>query len=98
MICVIFTQQLLDFGIDRLGFVAYTLGMGISYKPLFHMLVERDMKKTDLTKAGIISNPTLTKLAKHQPVDGKIMAKLCAYFNCQPGDIMEFIPDAPSAP
>jgi DNA-binding Xre family transcriptional regulator len=65
--------------------------MGISYKPLFHLLVDKGMKGTDLTKEGVISAPTLAKLNKGESVDGKIIAKLCDHLNCQPGDIMEYV-------
>jgi len=51
------------------------------------------MKKTDLTRAGVISSPTLAKLSNNQPVDGKIIIKLCQFLNCQPGDIMEYVPE-----
>jgi DNA-binding Xre family transcriptional regulator len=64
--------------------------MGLTYKPLFHLLVDRGMKGTDLTKDGIISAPTLTKLNKGEPVDGKVILRLCEYLNCQPGDIMAY--------
>jgi DNA-binding Xre family transcriptional regulator len=64
--------------------------MGLTYKPLFHLLVDREMKGTDLTKDGIISAPTLAKLNKGEPVDGKVVLRLCEYLNCQPGDIMGY--------
>jgi DNA-binding Xre family transcriptional regulator len=70
--------------------------MGLSYKPLFHLLVDRGMKGTDLTRNGVISAPTLTKLNKGEPVDGKIINRLCDYLDCQPGDIMEYVKDSPA--
>jgi len=66
--------------------------MGISYKPLFHLLIDRSIKRMELTK--VISHPTLVKLDNNQPVDGKIIAKLCQHLGCQPGDIMEYVPEA----
>jgi DNA-binding Xre family transcriptional regulator len=67
--------------------------MGITYKPLFKLLIDRGMKKTDLLKQVPLSPSTLAKLSKNEPVDGKILEKLCAFFQCQPGDIMEYVPD-----
>jgi DNA-binding Xre family transcriptional regulator len=64
--------------------------MGLTYKPLFHLLLDRGIKGTDLTREGIISAPTLSKLNKGEPVDGKVILKLCEYLNCQPGDIMAY--------
>ena len=67
--------------------------MGLAYKPLFHLLVDREMKGTNLTKNGVISGPTLAKLNKGKPVDGKVINRLCEYLHCQPGDIMEYVSD-----
>jgi DNA-binding Xre family transcriptional regulator len=67
--------------------------MGITYKPLFHLLIDKGMNGTDITKEGIISPPTLAKLSKNQPVDGKVLERICAYLDCQPGDIMEYVQD-----
>jgi DNA-binding Xre family transcriptional regulator len=69
--------------------------MGISYKPLFILLAQNGMKKTDLCdKLGFSSN-TLAKFAKNEYVSGETLEKLCAYFRCQPGDIMEYVPENP---
>jgi DNA-binding Xre family transcriptional regulator len=68
--------------------------MGITYKPLFHLLVDKGMKGTDLTRQGIISAPTLAKLNKGETVDGKVIARICEFLKCQPGDLMEYLPEA----
>jgi DNA-binding Xre family transcriptional regulator len=68
--------------------------MGISYKPLFKQLIDKGLKKTDLLEVIPISTTTLAKLSKNQPIDGKILEKLCEYFDCQPGDIIEYVKDA----
>jgi DNA-binding Xre family transcriptional regulator len=65
--------------------------MGITYKPLFKLLIDRGMKKTDLLKQVPLSPSTLAKLSKNEPVDGKILEKLCAFFQCQPGNIIEYV-------
>ena len=67
--------------------------MGLTYKPLFHLLLDRGMKGTDLTREKIISAPTLSKLNKGEPVDGKVIVALCEYLNCKPADIMDYVPD-----
>jgi DNA-binding Xre family transcriptional regulator len=66
--------------------------MGISYKPLWKLLIDKNLKKTDLLEKVPISPSTLAKLSKNQPVDGKILQRLCEYFNCQYADIIENIP------
>jgi DNA-binding Xre family transcriptional regulator len=69
--------------------------MGISYKPLFHLLVEKGMKKTDLVEIVGISGTTLAKFAKNERVSSEILEKLCAYFHCQFSDIIEYLPKFP---
>jgi DNA-binding Xre family transcriptional regulator len=65
----------------------------ISYKPLFRMMFEKDMRKTDLVRDKIISAPTLSKLSKNETVNSEIQDKLCAYFGCRIQDIMEYVPE-----
>ncbi|GHV89675.1 hypothetical protein AGMMS50268_01780 [Spirochaetia bacterium] len=67
--------------------------MGITYKPLFKLLIDRGMNKTDLMRAVGLSPPTLAKLSKNQPVDGKVLERICAYLDCQPGDVIEYVKD-----
>ena len=64
--------------------------MGFSYKPLFKLLVERDMKKTDLHSEVGLSSATLAKLSKGEPLSGESIEKLCIYFQCQPGDLVKY--------
>ena len=69
--------------------------MGISYKPLFVLLAQNEMKKTDLCEKLGFSPATLAKFAKNEHITGETLEKLCAYFQCQPNDIMMYIPDKP---
>jgi DNA-binding Xre family transcriptional regulator len=66
--------------------------MGISYKPLWKLLVDKGMKKTDLMKAAGLSSPTLAKLSKNRPIDGRTLEKICAALSCQPGEVIEYVP------
>ncbi len=65
--------------------------MSISYKKLFHILVDRGMKDSELRKLAGISAPTMAKLRKDQIVQTDIIDKICVALDCQPGDIMERI-------
>jgi DNA-binding Xre family transcriptional regulator len=49
------------------------------------------MKKTDLLKHADLSSATLAKLSKGESLSGESMEKLCNYFHCQPGDLVEYI-------
>ena len=59
------------------------------YYKLFDLLSRRDMKKTDLLE--VISAPTLAKLSKGESVTTDVLCKICAFLDCPPGDIMEYI-------
>ena len=63
----------------------------MKYYKLFIMLDKKGMKRTDLLK--IVSSVTLAKLGKGESVTTDILCKICAFLNCQPGDIMEYIPE-----
>ncbi len=66
--------------------------MEVSYKKLWKLLIDRDLKKTDLRIMTGISTTTLAKLGKDENVSTEILAKICSALNCDVGDIMEFIP------
>ena len=57
------------------------------------MLQRRGMKKGDLMEKARLSWPLMSKLAKGQPINSEIISRICAALDCQPGDIMEYIPD-----
>lgn len=67
--------------------------MTVSYKKLWKLLIDHDMKKKDLAKAANISNYTITKMSKGENVTVEILGKICMALNCNIDDIMEFIPD-----
>lgn len=65
--------------------------MTISYKKLWKLLIDRDLKKKDLiTKAGI-RGYTLNKLNKGETVTTETLAKICQALGCTFDDIMEII-------
>ena len=67
--------------------------MSVSYKKLFKLLIDRDMKKKDLKELAGIGNSTMTKLANNENVTVEIMAKICGALNCTMDDIIDVIPD-----
>ena len=67
--------------------------MAISYKKLWKMLIDRDMKKKDLQQLAGISAASITKLGKNENVNTEIIAKICTALKCDVSDIMEVIPD-----
>ena len=67
--------------------------MAISYKNLWKLLIDRDMKKKDLQKLAGISAASITKLGKNENVNTEIIAKIFTALKCDVSDIMEVIPD-----
>lgn len=67
--------------------------MGVSYKKLFKLIIDRDMKKKDLKEMASIGNSTMTKLAKDENVTMDVMAKICNALNCTMDEIVEVLPD-----
>jgi DNA-binding Xre family transcriptional regulator len=66
-----------------------------SYKKLWKLLIDKDMKKKDLAEAAGISNYTITKMGKGENITTDVLGKICAALDCSLDDIMEFIPDEP---
>lgn len=69
--------------------------MTVSYKKLWKILIDKDMKKTDLQKAASVSWASITKLSKGENVSMDVLIKICKVLECDVGDIMELIPEAP---
>ena len=62
--------------------------MPISYDKLFEL-----MKENRLRKEKLISQVILQKLRIGGNVDTRTIERLCAMLDCQPGDIMEYLPE-----
>lgn len=67
--------------------------MAVSYKKLFKLLIDRDMKKKELKELSGIVNSTMTKLANNENVTVEVMAKICNALNCSMDDVIEILPD-----
>ncbi len=67
--------------------------MQISYKKLWKLLIDKDMKKKDLQSKADISWTTITKMSKNEKVSLDMLMKICETLHCNIGDIMEFVPD-----
>ena len=65
--------------------------MAVSYKKLWKLLIDRDLKKKDLMQMAGISNYTLARLNKGDNISTETVAKICKALNCGFDDIMEII-------
>lgn len=71
--------------------------MRVSYKKLWKLLIDKDMKKKDLQAAAGISWASVTKLSKGENVSMEVLMKICKTLSCDIGDIMELIPEEAEA-
>ncbi|MBM6652725.1 helix-turn-helix domain-containing protein [Faecalitalea cylindroides] len=67
--------------------------MQVSYKKMFKLLIDNDLKKTEFAKKIGIGQNTLAKLSKNEYVSMEVLAKICKGLNCKIEDIVEFIDD-----
>lgn len=65
----------------------------MSYKKLWKLLIDKDMKKQDLRAAAKISSSSVAKLSKGENVNTDILVKICKALECDVSDIMEITPD-----
>lgn len=67
--------------------------MSVSYKKLWKLLIDRDMKKKDLRELSGISTASMAKLGKNQNVTTDVLVKVCHALRCDIVDVMEILPD-----
>ena len=65
--------------------------MAVSYKKLWKLLIDKDLKKKDLETLAGVSHYTINKLNKGENVTTDILGKICKALNCNVDDIMEFV-------
>ena len=67
--------------------------MAVSYKKLWKLLIDKDMKKKDLCAKAGVSTASITKMGKNGHVNTEILVKICTALDCTMDDIMEIVPD-----
>jgi DNA-binding Xre family transcriptional regulator len=67
--------------------------MAVSYKKLWKILIDKDMKKQDLQRTTGVSWGVVTKLSKGETVSMDVLIKICKVLDCDIGDVMEILPD-----
>ena len=79
----------LTYDIIKITNIDRSIRMAISYKKLWKLLIDKDMKKEDLRiKAGISTN-TMAKLGKNENVNTDMLVKICSALDCDIADIIE---------
>ena len=65
--------------------------MAFSYKPLWKLLIDKDMTKKELMTATHISKSTMDKMGRGKEVSMEILDRICTYFNCNIDNVIEHI-------
>lgn len=68
--------------------------MAVSYKRLWHILLDKNMVKKDLEKLAGVSHYQMTKLSKGENVTTEVIGKVCKALGCTPDEIMEFVEES----
>ncbi len=67
--------------------------MGVSYKRLWKLLIDKGMKKRDLKEAANLSPSLMSSLNQDKSVTVNTLSRICSVLGCRIEDIMEFMPD-----
>lgn len=67
--------------------------MKVSYKKLWKLLIDRDMKKRDLQETVGISSSSIAKLSKNEYVSMDVLVKVCKALNVDFADVIEIVSD-----
>lgn len=63
--------------------------MSVSYNKLWKLLIDKEMKKTELMEATCIGTTTLSKLGKNQFVSMEVLVKICKVLACNIIDVVQ---------
>lgn len=64
-----------------------------SYNPLWKLLIDKNLSKTELRTSCNITKQTLADMNKNKYVSLKTLDKICKYMNCNISDVIEYIPN-----
>lgn len=67
--------------------------MAISYKKLFHVMIEKGISNSQLQKQAGFSANIITRLKRNEYVSLESIESICRVLNCKVDDILEFVPD-----
>ncbi len=65
--------------------------MEVSYKRLWKLLIDKDMKKKDLVTVAGISQSSVAKMSRGEPISMDVLLKICSALRCDIGDLVEAV-------
>lgn len=69
--------------------------MAVSYKPLFKLMIDREIKRGDIVRMSGVAYSTLGKMANGENVNMSVVEKICLALECRIEDVVEILPDKP---
>lgn len=67
--------------------------MSVSYKKLWKLLIDKEMKKSDLEREANITHYALGKLSQGKDVSTEVLRKICEALDCTIDEILDFLPE-----
>lgn len=64
----------------------------VRYNNLFKLLIDKNLKKSDLAKMCSLSSPTMAKLSKNEYVSMDVLVRICRGLDCTLDDVVEIVP------
>lgn len=64
----------------------------ISYEKAFNLFKEKGINTTRLRRENIVTQSALTSMRRNEHVNTRTIERLCEALECQPCDLMEYIP------
>ena len=71
--------------------------MAVSYRKLWHLMLDKKINKSGLERLAGISHHAMLKMNRDQDVSTEVLTKICAALDCGIDDIIDFLPDAKAA-
>ena len=95
IICILLGTYLVDKPLEIVYTLWYKGGdtMPVSYAKLFDLMNQQGIKKVDLRKTYKINPKTVDSLVNNRSVTVDTIMQLCEILGCQPGDLMEYVPE-----
>ena len=66
--------------------------MTFSYKPLWKLLIDKDMTKKQLMENTGVSKSTIDKMGRGELISLEVIDRICNHFDCKVQDVFEHIP------
>ncbi|MBQ9210209.1 MAG: helix-turn-helix transcriptional regulator [Clostridia bacterium] len=72
--------------------------MSVRYNPLWKMLIDRKMTRSEMRIGAGISTRVLARMGKDEDVSTEVLSKICTFLHCELNDIIELVPDEEKTP